>query len=463
MQIPMARRMDDITASDVRELLKVTEHPEIISLAGGLPAPELFPSAELAELAHALLKEDGARALQYSTTEGYPPLRRWIAQRMTQVWNARFAEDEVLVTTGSQQGLDLTAKLFLDAGDVVLCESPTYLAALGAFRVFRPRFVEIPTDEDGMDLPALERALAQHQPRLVYVIPHSQNPSGRTWSAERGRAFMQLMSRHPAAVVEDDAYYEVRFEGSPSPSLRSYDQQGQVVCLGTFSKIVSPGIRVGWVAAARPLLARYVLLKQSADLHTAMLTQMLVMRWLERGGLERHLRHIRDTYRERRNAMLQALEQEMPAGTRFTRPAGGLFVWVEFPAGVDARELLKRCLQRQVAFVPGDAFFPNERRRNTARLNFSNVAPERIREGIRRLAVELRQMQSESGAPATATGCRWNLPEGCPERRARSRQSPCWQLAARGPARPWLRSARGRPPPACGCAARPRGRPRTCG
>lgn len=404
MEIPFARRMDDITASDVRELLKVTEHPEIISLAGGLPAPELFPAAELAELAHALLTEDGTRALQYSTTEGYPPLRRWIAQRMTEAWHARFAEEEILVTTGSQQGLDLTAKLFLDTGDVVLCESPTYLAALGAFRVFRPRFVEVPTDEHGMDLQALEHALTQHHPKLVYVVPHGQNPSGRTWSTERGRAFIELMAHHPVAVVEDDAYYEVRFDGSPMPSLRSHDQLGQVVCLGTFSKIVSPGIRVGWVAAARPLLARFVLLKQSADLHTSILTQMLVMRWLERGGLERHLRRIRDTYRERRDAMLHALEHEMPAGTRFTRPAGGLFVWIEFPAGVDARELLKRCLQRKVAFVPGDAFFPNERRRNTARLNFSNVAPERIREGIRRVAVELKQMQLESSAHRAGGG-----------------------------------------------------------
>lgn len=401
MQIPIARRMDHITASDVRELLKVTEHPEIISLAGGLPAPELFPSAELAEVAHAVLSQDGPRALQYSTTEGFPPLRRWIAQRLTQVWNAPFSEDEVLITTGSQQGLDLTAKLFVDSGDVVLCESPTYLAALGAFRVFQPRFVEVPTDDEGMELQALERALVEHRPKLVYIVPHSQNPSGRTWSGERGRAFMRLMARYPVAVVEDDAYYEVRFDGPPLPSLRSYDQHGQVICLGTFSKIASPGIRVGWVAAERSLLARYVLLKQSADLHTSILNQMLVMRWLERGGLEGHLRRIREIYRERRDAMLQALDRHMPAGTSFTRPRGGLFVWIEFPAQVDARELLKRCLQRQVAFVPGDAFFPNGRRRNTARLNFSNVAPARIHEGVGRLAVELKQLMAETPTGAS--------------------------------------------------------------
>jgi 2-aminoadipate transaminase len=395
MDFPVARRMDDITASDVRELLKVTEHPEIISLAGGLPAPELFPAAKLAELARDLLREDGARALQYATTEGFRPLRRWVAQRMTSVWGARFTDEEVMVTTGSQQGLDLTAKLFLDEGDVVFCESPTYLAALGSFRVCRPRFVEIPTDDEGMDIEALQRALAQHHPKLVYVIPYSQNPSGRTWSLQRRREFMAVMADHPVPVIEDDAYLEVSFDGEVVPSLRTFDDRGAVVCLGTFSKVLSPGIRVGWVAAERPLLSRYILLKQSADLHTASLTQMLVMRWLESGALDPHLRVIRDTYRERRDAMLRALEDEMPAGTRFTRPRGGLFVWVELPGGVDARELLRRSLTRQVAFVPGGSFFPNEQRRNTARLNFSNVSPERIREAVRRIAAELRGMMRE--------------------------------------------------------------------
>jgi DNA-binding transcriptional MocR family regulator len=393
MNVRLARRMAEVKASDVRELLKITEQPEVISLAGGLPAPELFPSAELAREAERLLREDGARALQYSTTEGYEPLRAWIAAHMTCAWGAAVAADEILVTSGSQQGLDLTAKLFLDEGDLVLCESPTYLAALQSFQVFGPRCLGVPTDDDGLDLAALERVLRRERPKFIYVIPNAQNPSGRTWSLERRRAFVELVTRHEIPVVEDAAYGDVIFDGAIPPALKAFDSAGLVVTLGTFSKILCPGLRLGWVAASPSLREKYVILKQSTDLHTPTLTQMLAARWLQSADFGANLARIRALYRERRDVMVEALERELP-GLHFTRPLGGLFVWLQLPAGIDARELLRRCLERQVAFVPGASFFAGNPQPNTARLNFSNMPPERIREGIRRLAAALRQMSA---------------------------------------------------------------------
>ena len=391
IRVRLARRMSEVKASDVRELLKVTAQPEVISLAGGLPAPELFPTVELARVAERLLLEDGARALQYSTTEGVPALRAWIARHMSTAWAAPVTADEILITTGSQQGLDLTAKLFLDQGDLLLCESPTYLAALQSFQVFGPRCLGVPTDDEGLDLEALERLLLAERPKLVYVIPNAQNPSGRTWSVARRRAFVELVTRHEVPVIEDAAYGDVIFDGAIPPSLKAFDTAGLVVTLGTFSKILCPGMRLGWIAASPALREKYVILKQSTDLHTPTLTQMLAARWLESADFDANLARIRALYRERRDVMVAALEQELP-GLRFTRPAGGLFVWLELPEGIDARELLQRCLQRQVAFVPGASFFAGNPRPNTARLNFSNMPPERIREGVRRMAAALREM-----------------------------------------------------------------------
>jgi 2-aminoadipate transaminase len=391
-QVRLARRMAGLKASDIRELLKVTAQPEVISLAGGLPAPELFPARELAALASQILGEGGGAALQYSTTEGHPPLREWIAAHMNAAWGTRVTPDEVLVTAGSQQGLDLTAKLFLDEGDLVLLESPTYLAALQAFRVFGARLVGVPTDDDGMDMTALERLLERERPKLVYVVPDAQNPSGRTWSVERRRRLAELAAAHGVPVVEDAAYGDVIFEGAVPPAIQSFDRAGLVVTLGTFSKVLCPGLRLGWLAAAPALREKYVILKQSADLHTSSFSQVLAARWLRSVDFAAHLERIRALYRQRRDVLLRALEEDLPS-CRFTRPAGGLFVWLELPADVDARVLLALCLERKVAFVPGAAFFAGDERRNTARLNFSNMPPERIREGVRRLAAALAEIE----------------------------------------------------------------------
>lgn len=406
MTTRFARRMEALKASEIREILKVTQRPEVISFAGGLPAPELFPVKRLAAATQQVFEEEGTRALQYSTTEGHPPLRRKIAERMKATWGAQVIPEQVLVTSGSQQGLDLTGKLFLDEGDVVLCESPTYLGALSAWNVMRPRWVEVATDDDGMDPAALEAKLRAHpNAKAIYVIPTFQNPSGRTWSLERRRRFMEVVDKHEVWVVEDNPYGELRLEGDPVPSLKSLDTKGRVVALGTFSKVFCPGLRIAWVAAEVSVIEKLVILKQGADLQTATLSQLQVNRYLEENDLDADIANIIPVYRERRDAMLAALEKEMPAGVRWTRPEGGLFLWMTLPANLNARTLLDECVRQNVAFVPGGAFFPNGGNENTLRLNYSNMPIERIREGVKRLAASLVKEMERAGVlqevPAT--------------------------------------------------------------
>ena len=401
MGIRFAGRMQDLRASDIREILKLTDRQGVISFAGGLPAAEMFPVEQMREVADRVLASSGSRALQYSTSEGHMPLRRRIADRMNRLLGTAVPAETVLITSGSQQGLDLTGKIFLDEGDVVLCESPTYLGAINALRVFRPRFVEVPTDDEGMLPDALEDCLALHErAKVVYVIPDFQNPTGRTWSRDRRLRFMEVVNRHGIPVVEDHPYGDLRFEGDPVPTLKSMDERGLVVFLGTFSKIFCPGLRIGWLAAEPALFEKYVVVKQGADLHTSTLSQMQIATYMEMFDLEANIARVRDVYRARRDTMLAALEQELPPGTRYTRPAGGLFVWVELPENVNARELLSTCLEHDVAFVPGGAFFPNGGHENTCRLNFSAMPGDRIREGVARFARSLRAMLAEAAAPS---------------------------------------------------------------
>jgi DNA-binding transcriptional MocR family regulator len=405
MTVRLARRMEILKASDIREILKVTQRPEVISFAGGLPAPELFPTERLAGLAASILREEGWKALQYSTTEGHPRLREQIAGRGDALWGTVTSPDEVLVTTGSQQGLDLIGKLFLDDGDTVLCEGPTYLGAISAWNVFRPRWVEVPTDDDGMDILALESLLDRHpEARLIYVVPNFQNPSGRTWSIERRRRFMEVVNRRGVPVVEDNPYGELRFEGVSLPALKSLDERGTVLTLGTYSKTFCPGLRLAWLTACRALHQKLVILKQGADLHTATFNQILVSRYLDTYDMDEDVRRIVEVYRGRRGAMVESLEREMPDGISFTRPAGGLFLWVELPPDVNARELLRRCVERDLAFVPGGAFFPNGGHENTLRLNFSNMPEARIMAGVRRLGSILREVMEEGVTSRAALG-----------------------------------------------------------
>jgi len=396
--------MNILRASDIREILKITQRPEVISFAGGLPAPEFFPTREIADAAVRVLERSGTTALQYSPTEGHTPLRRWIATRMNTKWGTTLSQDEVIITTGSQQGLDLIGKIFLDRNDVVICESPTYLGAVMAFNTFRPRWVEIPTDEAGMEMHALEAALKREtKVKFIYVVPNFQNPSGRTWSLERRKSLLALAIRHKVPVVEDNPYGELRFAGEPIPAIQSMEGGDQVVSLGTLSKVFCPGLRVGWLAARRVFLDRLIIVKQGADLHSSTFDQMVASEYLESYNIDDNIARIIVAYKKRRDVMVRALELEMPRGVKFSHPEGGLFLWVELPPGINSRTLLKRCLEHDVAFVPGGSFFPAHNRENTLRLNFSNMPEDRIVEGIRRMATAIKAIMRET---AKAEGAR---------------------------------------------------------
>ncbi len=402
MEFRWARRMSGMRTSEIREILKLTQRPGMISFAGGLPAAELFPVDRVDEMTRLVFERDGYRALQYSTTEGDPSLRQAIADRMNRLVGAEIGADNVLITSGSQQGLDLAARIFLDPGDVILCESPTYLGAINAFKGYEPRFVEVPTDEDGMIIPELERILEREgSVKLAYVVPEFQNPTGRTWSLERREAFLELMVRHGIPVLEDSPYGEIRFEGEQVPSLISLDTEGIVVFLGTFSKIFCPGLRIGWLAAPLELREKFVMVKQGVDLHTSTLGQRQIATYLEHFDLDADIRGIAELYRKRRDVMLRTMEEEFPPGVSWNVPQGGMFFWVVLPEGLDAARVLERSLELGVAFVPGGPFFPSGGNQNTMRLNYSAMPEERIREGITRLGSVLREMIGEMAPVGT--------------------------------------------------------------
>jgi len=374
-----------IQASTIRELLKLTQRPGIISFAGGLPAPELFPKAEAAEKAAEILKEKGEVALQYGPTEGYLPLRAFVAE-----WLGVEVE-EVLITTGSQQALDLLGKVFLEEGAPVLLEAPSYLGAIQAFRAYGPRFLTVPTGEEGPDLEALAEALKEG-PRFLYLIPSFQNPSGGLmplWARER---LLEMVMEKGLVVVEDDAYRELYFGESRVKSLFELAREAGypgVIYLGSFSKILAPGLRVAFTLAHPEVLLKLTQAKQGVDLHTPALNQILVHELLKEGLLER-LSRVRQVYREKARAMLEALEREMPKEVAFTRPKGGMFVWMELPQGLSAEALLHKALEEKVAFVPGGPFFALGGGENTLRLSYATMDQARIAEGVRRLGKALR-------------------------------------------------------------------------
>ncbi len=391
MDIKLARRMTGLRASAIREILKLTQRPEVISFAGGLPAIETFPASEIAEVTTEVLAENGALALQYSPTEGFPPLREAISGRMNTVFGTGVSADEILITSGSQQGLDLLGKVFLDEGDVVLCESPTYLGAINALKAYQPEFVEIATDDHGMVIADLERRLTElDRVKLIYIVPDFQNPSGRSWTLERRQQFMELVQRFGVPVAEDSPYAEVRFEGEIVPPMKALPGNQWVVYLGTFSKVFCPGMRIGWLCAVEEIYRRLVHAKQGADLHTSTLGQMQLSAYLEKFDIGRNIQRIIGLYRDRRDTMLGSMQEHFPSGVTWTRPEGGMFVWVTLPEHLDARNLLVKCLERDVAFVPGGPFFPNGGNENTLRMNFSSASPERIEEGVKRMAAVLR-------------------------------------------------------------------------
>jgi len=391
MALRFAKRMNNIKASEIRELLKLTQRPEVISFAGGLPAPELFPIEEMKKAAMKVLSENGAAALQYGPTEGYNPLREKIAKRMAKV-KVDATIDNILITSGSQQGLDFVARVFIDPGDVIICESPTYLGAINAFKAYEPRFVEVATDNEGMILEELEKALKENENvKFIYVIPDFQNPSGKTWSLERRKGLVELANKYNVAIVEDNPYGELRFEGEILPALQHFDTEGRVVFLGTFSKILTPGVRLGWICAQPEVLSKFIMVKQGADLQSSTTAQMEVNQLLEDYDLEAHIEKIKEVYKRRKDLMIKTMEQEFPEGVTWTNPQGGLFTWVVLPEHLNARELAVKALEKNVAYVPGGAFFPNGGHENTFRVNYSNMSEERIVEGVKRLGEVLRE------------------------------------------------------------------------
>jgi len=378
--------------SDLTPILRLAANPEVISFAGGLPAPELFPVEPMKKIAVRVLDEHGKRALQYSSTEGHLPLREKIAARTNKNLKTSLKAENIVITTGSQQSLDILAKMYVDEGDCILCESPTYLGALSAFNACLPAYREVATDGEGMVIADLEKALAEEKrAKLIYVIPDFQNPSGKTWSLERRKAFMEAVSKYDILVVEDNPYGELRFEGTTPPSLKSLDRKGQVVVLGTFSKIFCPGLRVAWVCGEPAFLESFCNLKQAADLHTSTLSQYEIDAYLAENDIEEHVRTLVSVYRERRDVMIRTMDEAFPSEVTFTRPEGGLFTWAEMPEKVNGRDLFMKALEKKVAFVPGGAFYPNGGHENTMRLNYSNMPPERIVEGIGRLGEALRE------------------------------------------------------------------------
>ncbi|HLF03169.1 MAG TPA: PLP-dependent aminotransferase family protein [Anaerolineales bacterium] len=414
-----AQRTQRLTSSAIRELLKYTQRPEMISFAGGLPAPEIFPSKQIAEACQRVLEEMSAVALQYSTTEGYPPLREMIARHIAR-YGIVATPDNVVITSGSQQALDLIGKLLINPGDRLLVEAPTYLGALQAFNVYGADYVSVPVDEDGIQTDQLDESL-RAGPKFIYLLPNFQNPSGVTLSLARRKMLVALADKYGTPIVEDDPYGQLRFEGDHLPSLLVLDREtqgirgdngyqlGNVIYLSTLSKTLAPGLRLGWIVAPPDVIAKLVQLKQGADLHTSTFTQMVAYETARGGFLDEHVRLIRQVYRERRDTMLQALGEYVPRawGVTWTHPAGGLFLWLRLPPGGDSAELLKEALKENVAFVPGEAFFApggaGDDPKRYARLNFSNAKPEMIREGIRRLAAAMRAY-----APTEYTGVEVN-------------------------------------------------------
>ena len=320
MKLNFAKRMSYIKASEIREILKVTEQEDVISFAGGLPAPELFPIDEINEINQNVLKEAGTKALQYTTTEGYVPLREWIANRMNERLGTTFDKDNILITHGSQQGLDLSGKVFLDEGDIVLCESPTYLAAISAFKAYGCSFIELPTDGDGMMMDVLEDVLSNTPHiKLIYAIPTFQNPTGKTWSLERRRKLAELSAKYGVAVIEDNPYGELRFEGESLPSIKSFDEAGNILCTGSFSKIFCPGFRIGWIAGDKEIIRKYVLVKQGTDLQCNTIAQMTIAEYLKRYDIDKHIAKIVEVYRKRRNVAIESIERYFPDTIKFTR------------------------------------------------------------------------------------------------------------------------------------------------
>jgi 2-aminoadipate transaminase len=381
--------------SEIRELLKVTRRPDIISFAGGLPSPDTFPVKDLEDISCQILRQKGATALQYGPTEGEWPLReeiaKWVAHEKPSI-----KPENILITSGSQQGLDIISKIFLDPNDIVVMELPTYIGGLQAFTAYRAKMIGVAQDGQGMRMDILEKLLARlarrrKRPKFVYVVPDFQNPSGVTMSLERRRKLLELAYKYEVPLVEDSPYRDLRFTGESVPAIYNLDTENQVIVLGTFSKLLCPGLRLAWMITPSEWMDRMVVAKQSMDLSSPTFTQLIVAEFLKRGLLPRQVESIRKLYARKRQVMLDALEAHMPKGVTWTTPEGGLFLWVKLPKRMSANDLFPRAIENKVAYVIGSAFHCNGKGQNTMRLNFSYPSEQQIGEGIKRLAKVVKE------------------------------------------------------------------------
>ncbi|GFM37215.1 aminotransferase-like domain-containing protein [Desulfovibrio psychrotolerans] len=392
-----ADRMQGVHRSYIREILKVTARPEVISFAGGLPHPDSFPADKVAQAAAHVFAEDGAAALQYSTTEGYEPLRNWIAERYAKQGLAA-RPDDILITTGSQQALDMVGRALCNRGEPMVIERPGYLGAIQCFSMYGVDFKPVDLLETGVDTGQLDAVLQQTGARFFYAVPNFQNPSGISYDAPTRKAVAEIAGRHGCIVIEDNPYGELRFMGEDLPPVRSYMTTPSIL-LGSFSKMVAPGMRLGWVYAPDGLMDSLVRAKQACDLHTATLTQRILYRYLADNDVDAHIASIRERYKTHRDLMVAAIREHFPQEVRATDPQGGMFLWCTLPQGLSAEQVFERAIQRNVAFVPGRPFYVDGTD-NTFRLNFSNASPEKIEEGIARLGACLREClhQAQSAA-----------------------------------------------------------------
>jgi len=394
-----AYRMKSMKSSVIRELLKLTQKPEIISFAGGLPAPKIFPVKEFQEAAYRALENNAEKALQYGTTEGYLPLREMIAERSAR-YGLKINASNVAITSGSQQALDLIGRLFINRGDKIIVENPTYLGALQAWNAYGADYIPVPMDKEGMITSELEKALRKGA-KFIYVLPNFQNPSGVTLSLQRRKELVELADRYGTPIVEDDPYGQIRFEGEHLPPVSVIDseyreQEGSsydsnVIYLSTFSKLLAPGIRIAWVIGAEGVIRKLVQAKQGADLHTSSFNQISVYEISQNNFLDKHVEVIRATYKVQRDAMLEAMDEFFPAEVKWTHPKGGMFLFVTLPKNLDATELFEKAIKKNVAYVPGVAFHALGGGKNTMRLNFSYPDSDTIREGIARLGNMLKE------------------------------------------------------------------------
>lgn len=387
-----AKRMKKFENNELLAMMQLVDNPEIISFAGGFPAPELFPLEELKKVSQKVFSEENRCALQYSSTSGYKPLREKIAKRMNERMGESLNSDDILITSGSQQALDMSGMVFLDQGDIVFCERPSYLGAVNAFNSYYPQYVEIETDEEGMIISDLNKKLKKYkdQVRMIYLIPDFQNPTGRCWSKERRIQFLDALKEYDIPIIEDGAYSEIRFQGEPEPSLFSLDKNSKVIYLGSFSKIFCPGFRLAWVVASQEIISKYLALKPGVDLSSSSVSQRFVDQYLEDYDIDKHIEGILRSYKEKRDFVIKRMQEEFPQAVKYNIPNGGLFFWLILPEDKSANDLLDLALKENVAFVPGGSFFPNQKMKNTIRLNFSNMTMEKLDTGIERLGKVLK-------------------------------------------------------------------------